>query len=142
MKTVYIAHPFLGKQENVDSVEKIILQLLKINPKILYISPLHATGFYYFVMSYEDDQDNELRAALPIYKMLLKRNEIALEALREKAERENQKPCEYCQTGIKTISMKFNKPQTEYGKPWWTESVRDPKFCPMCGRKLEPKEAR
>jgi molybdopterin converting factor small subunit len=69
--------------------------------------------------------------------------ELALAALRAQQERENPKPCNYCRLGIKAISMKF--PTThEYGGTRWTESVREPKFCPMCGRKLdhEPKEGK
>jgi hypothetical protein len=54
MKHVYIAHPFQGKDENRQKVEAIILDLLKQDPNTLYISPIHATGFYYFAMSYEE----------------------------------------------------------------------------------------
>lgn len=58
MKKVYIAHPFQGKNENVQKVEKIILDLIKQDENILYISPLHATGFYYFAMSYEKGMEH------------------------------------------------------------------------------------
>ncbi len=54
MKKVYIAHPYLGRRRNKKKVEKIILKLLKENPTILYVSPIHATGFYYFELSYAD----------------------------------------------------------------------------------------
>ena len=48
--------------------------------------------------------------------------------------------CQYCLDGIDIIQMKF--PNThECGGTWWKESVRTPKYCPMCGRKLpETKE--
>lgn len=52
MKKVYIAHPYSGKRRNKKKVEKIILKLLKENPDILYVSPIHATGFYYFELFY------------------------------------------------------------------------------------------
>ena len=53
MKMCYIAHPFQGKPENVADAEKIILKLLKLYPDTVFLSPLHATGFYYFALSYE-----------------------------------------------------------------------------------------
>lgn len=58
MKVIYIAHPFLGKQENVVDAEIIILKLLKLYPDTVFLSPLHATGFYYFEMSYEDGMEH------------------------------------------------------------------------------------
>jgi len=54
MKMVYLAHPFLGKQENVSDAEKIELKLLRLYPNLTFYSPLHATGFFYFTLSYED----------------------------------------------------------------------------------------
>ena len=53
MKMAYVAHPFLGKPENVADAERIILKLLKLYPDVVFLSPLHATGFYYFALSYE-----------------------------------------------------------------------------------------
>lgn len=58
MKMVYIAHPFQGKQENVADAEQVILKLLKLCPNTVFLSPLHATGFYYFAMSYEDGMEH------------------------------------------------------------------------------------
>jgi len=57
-KLVYIAHPFQGKPENVEDAQRIILELLKRDPKTVYLSPLHATGFYYFALSYEDGMEH------------------------------------------------------------------------------------
>ena len=57
MKKVYIAHPFKGKKRNVRKAGRIILDLIKKDPKTLYVSPLHMTGFYYFKMSYKDGMD-------------------------------------------------------------------------------------
>lgn len=53
-KLIYVAHPFQGKQENVQKTEKIILQLIKLYPDYTFFSPLHATGFYYFAKTYEE----------------------------------------------------------------------------------------
>ena len=58
MKKVYIAHPYLGRRRNKKKVDKIILKLLKENPTILYVSPIHAMGFYYFELSYEDGMEH------------------------------------------------------------------------------------
>lgn len=52
MKLVYLAHPFLGKPENVEDAQNIILKLLHKYPDISFYSPLHATGFFYFEISY------------------------------------------------------------------------------------------
>ena len=53
MKVIYVAHPFKGKKKNVRKVEKIIKKLVKQYPDYVFYSPLHATGFYYFMKSYE-----------------------------------------------------------------------------------------
>lgn len=53
-KLIYVAHPFLGKPENVQKAEQIILQLIKLYPDYTFFSPLHATGFFYFAKSYEE----------------------------------------------------------------------------------------
>lgn len=58
MRMVYIAHPFLGKPENVAKVEQIILKLIKQFPDITFYSPLHATGFFYHEVSYEDGMEH------------------------------------------------------------------------------------
>ena len=52
MKLVYLAHPFLGMPENVEDAQNIILKLLHKYPDVSFYSPLHATGFLYFDMSY------------------------------------------------------------------------------------------
>ena len=51
---IYVAHPFGGKQENKDKVEKIILRLTEQFPDYTFLSPIHATGFYYFIKSYDN----------------------------------------------------------------------------------------
>ena len=58
MKLIYLAHPFQGKQENVDKVQQIILRLLKRYPNVTYYSPLHATGFMYSQLTYLDGMEH------------------------------------------------------------------------------------
>jgi hypothetical protein len=53
MKLIYVAHPFNGEKENVEKVEKIIRRLLTDNPDTVFLSPLHATGFYYHDVPYD-----------------------------------------------------------------------------------------
>lgn len=54
MRMIYLAHPFGGEQENVDDVEQIIKGLLHKHPACTFYSPLHATGFLYNELSYEE----------------------------------------------------------------------------------------
>lgn len=53
MKVAYIAHPFHGKQKNVDDATRIILYLIKRYPGYTFFSPLHNTGFFYNAVDYE-----------------------------------------------------------------------------------------
>ena len=53
MRRIYIAHPFGGKDENKQKVERIIKKLIKKHPDILFVSPIHCTGFYYHDVTYE-----------------------------------------------------------------------------------------
>jgi hypothetical protein len=57
-KVVYIAHPFQGKAENIKRVENIIIGLVHKHPDIVFYSPLHATGFYYFEKTYEEGMND------------------------------------------------------------------------------------
>ena len=58
MKMIYIAHPFQGKQENVEDAEKIILELIKRFPDVTFYSPLHATGFFYHALPYLEGMEH------------------------------------------------------------------------------------
>jgi hypothetical protein len=58
MKLIYIAHPFDGKQENVDKVQAIILDLALKLPDHTFYSPLHATGFMYSQLTYLDGMEH------------------------------------------------------------------------------------
>ena len=57
MNWIYIAHPYGGLEENKIKVGQIIKGLAKENPDILYISPIHATGFLYDDVSYEQGME-------------------------------------------------------------------------------------
>lgn len=52
-KLVYICHEFGGKQENIERVTKLIKKLIRVYPDICFLSPIHATGFFYHDVSYE-----------------------------------------------------------------------------------------
>jgi hypothetical protein len=54
MKKVYVAHPYGGKEENKIYVENIILKLTAKYPNTLFISPIHALGYLYPVLEYND----------------------------------------------------------------------------------------
>lgn len=58
MKLIYIAHPFGGKQENIEKVQKIITDLIWQMPDHTFYSPLHATGFLYEELSYLDGMEH------------------------------------------------------------------------------------
>lgn len=57
MNKIYIAHPFGGDQENVERVQDIITDLVKRNPEVVYVSPLHMFGHLYDVVSYEQGME-------------------------------------------------------------------------------------
>ena len=58
MKLIYIAHPFGGKQENIEKVQKIITGLIWQMPDHTFYSPLHATGFLYDKLKYIDGMEH------------------------------------------------------------------------------------
>jgi hypothetical protein len=53
MKLIYLAHPFSGKQENVEKAERILRRLMREYPDYVFYSPLHATGYYYHDVPYD-----------------------------------------------------------------------------------------
>lgn len=52
LKRVYVAHPYNGNTANKDKVESIVKELVKEDPNVLYISPIHATGYLYNDVDY------------------------------------------------------------------------------------------
>lgn len=57
MKKIYVAHPFNAEEKNKKSVEAIIKSLVERDPTTLYISPIHATGYFYKDVSYEQGME-------------------------------------------------------------------------------------
>ena len=53
-RVIYISHPYGGKKENKDKIEKTILDLQKQYPDYLFISPVHAFSFLYDTVPYEE----------------------------------------------------------------------------------------
>lgn len=53
-KLVYISHVYGGKKENKEHAEDIIIKLIKEYPDITFVSPIHALGFTYDLLTYED----------------------------------------------------------------------------------------
>ncbi|HZK20695.1 MAG TPA: DUF4406 domain-containing protein [Oscillospiraceae bacterium] len=51
---IYCSHKFGGKLENAKAAELKIKKLQLENPSDTYISPIHAFGFMYNAVSYED----------------------------------------------------------------------------------------
>lgn len=51
---IYISHPYGNKESNKQKVEAIIQELIKENSEHTYISPIHAFGFMYDWVSYDD----------------------------------------------------------------------------------------
>jgi hypothetical protein len=64
--------------------------------------------------------------------------ELAIEALRTAAERESTKPCEYCYGELIYGVLAIGEINRQNAKIAFINGL----FCPLCGRKLEPKEAR
>lgn len=53
-KVVYISHAYGGKKENADKVAKIIIELHKLYPDYIFISPIHNFGMLYEHTSYTE----------------------------------------------------------------------------------------
>lgn len=52
MKKIYVAHPYNNNEDNKRKVEEYIKEFIKENEDVLYISPIHATGFLYNEVNY------------------------------------------------------------------------------------------
>lgn len=53
-KVVYLSHCFGGNQDNVKHAEEVIIRLQHQFPDITFLSPLHALGYAYHLMSYDE----------------------------------------------------------------------------------------
>lgn len=50
---IYISHEYGGKWRNKRKIEKLINQLVRMNPDKIFVSPVHCFGFLYKKVSYE-----------------------------------------------------------------------------------------
>ena len=53
MKRIYVAHPYNGKEINKTRVEEFIRKMVKNNTDIMPVSPIHAMGYLYNDVGYE-----------------------------------------------------------------------------------------
>jgi hypothetical protein len=103
---------------------------------------------------YETDAETDIEFLLTDIKRLvaiLLINKIDIAALRAQQEKENPKLCEYCRADSfpKLLieggeqSIWFNADTGKFREStFYGDGDMDWAHCPMCGRKLEPKEAR
>ena len=52
-KLVYICHQYGGEDENKKRVTNLVKNLVQAYPNYCFLSPIHATGFFYHDISYE-----------------------------------------------------------------------------------------
>jgi dephospho-CoA kinase len=52
-KTIYISHPYGGKEENKKKIEELVLCLMELFPSYRFVSAVHAFGYQYNSISYE-----------------------------------------------------------------------------------------
>lgn len=57
-KVIYVAAPYGGCEGNKDRVERIIKKLVKQYPNYCFLSPIHALGFLYFEMEYNEGMEH------------------------------------------------------------------------------------
>ena len=53
-KIIYLSHNYGGKESNKKHIETVIKSLVKRCPDYTFLSPVHALGFLYDYISYED----------------------------------------------------------------------------------------
>ena len=53
-KIIYLSHNYGGKESNKKHIETVIKSLVKRYPDYTFLSPVHAFGFLYDYISYED----------------------------------------------------------------------------------------
>lgn len=53
-KVIYVSHKYGGHWINKIKVQRKIIKLQKEYPEYVFLSPVHATGFLYNKMSYDD----------------------------------------------------------------------------------------
>lgn len=58
MKLVYLAHPCVGDEKNIEHAKQLVRELIKKFPDTVFLSPLQATGFYYGDIPYLDGMEH------------------------------------------------------------------------------------
>ena len=58
MRTVYLAHPYGGDENNVEDAKQMVKRLVKKFPETVFLSPLQATGFYYNDIPYMEGMNH------------------------------------------------------------------------------------
>lgn len=53
-KIIYLSHNYGGKESNKQHIELVMKSLVKRYPDYTFLSPVHALGFLYDYISYED----------------------------------------------------------------------------------------
>lgn len=53
-KLIYLSHNYGGKESNKQHIELVMKSLVKRYPDYTFLSPVHALGFLYDYISYED----------------------------------------------------------------------------------------
>lgn len=50
---IYVSHPYAGLEENKRKIEEVCLKLIKQYPNDVIVSPVHAFGYAYNAVPYE-----------------------------------------------------------------------------------------
>lgn len=64
-KIIYLSHNYGGKESNKKHIETVIKSLVKRYPDYTFLSPVHALGFLYYALTY----DNGMRHCLALLDM-------------------------------------------------------------------------
>lgn len=57
-RVIYIAAPYGGQKDNKDKVEQLIRELVDLYPDCCFVSPIHAFGFLYSDLDYEEGMEH------------------------------------------------------------------------------------
>ena len=64
-KLIYLSHNYGGKESNKQHIELVMKSLVKQYPDYTFLSPVHALGFLYYTLTY----DNGMRHCLALLDM-------------------------------------------------------------------------
>jgi len=57
-KVIYVAHPYGGEESNKAQVEQLVKGLIDIYPDYCFLSPIHAIGFTYDILDYDEGMEH------------------------------------------------------------------------------------